>query len=56
MTHRPPALYLGSITTGSGRPLGSPEVQVDLAKALLSIPISQPAQAAREEQPAHKTG
>lgn len=53
---RAPALHLGSITTGSGRPLNSPEVQADLARALLSIPISQPAQPAREEQPDHKTG
>lgn len=56
MTRRLPALHLGSITTGSGRPLNSPEVQIELAKALLSIPTSHPAQAARKEQPAQKTG
>lgn len=46
-----PALYLGTVTTGSGRPLGSPEVQADMARALLNIPTpTQPAPEARDEQ------
>ena len=30
-----PALYLGTVTTGSGRPITSPEAQLALARALL---------------------
>ncbi len=45
-------LHLGTVTTGSGRPFSSPEVQADLARLLLSIPTpTQPAREARDEQP-----
>jgi thymidine phosphorylase len=44
-----PALTLGSLTTGSGAPLTSPEVQRQLAVALIKIacPAAQPTTAAK---------
>jgi thymidine phosphorylase len=44
-----PALTLGTFTTGSGAPVTSPEVQRQLAAALVKIacPAAQPATAAK---------
>lgn len=45
-----PELYLGSVTTGSGVDIRSPEGQVALYKALLTIkPPQQPAPKASEK-------
>ena len=55
MSKHPP-LYLGSVTTGSGRPITSPEAQLALARALLSAakPTAPAPQGA--EPPAEKAG
>jgi len=49
VTSKHPPLYLGSVTTGSGRPITSPEAQLALARALLgSVPTNTAQQGVRQ--------
>lgn len=54
MSKHPP-LYLGSVTTGSGRPITSPEAQLALARALLGSVSTNTAQPG-VRQPSQKAG
>ncbi|WP_019585271.1 hypothetical protein [Deinococcus apachensis] len=51
MTRRPrPTLRVVSIEMADGSDIDSPEARARIARALLSIPVPQPAPLARDEQ------